>query len=304
MLSQVVWHHSNEKVNDVYLKLAQGTDEELHQELFKEIAEGRITFDALGEELFGVNTGGGNSKGLEDIFLRLYAYGAKAVLPQGLGAQDLECAVRFLVFSRCIGELGTGQVPVMCEAVFNLSLSRYKIDFHQGAVDFDWNEGFDWLDSWVKFPEMNCLTIAELSALSQMSEQSIRNELSKGGGGLLTKVDRYGKRAAMRIDVAVDWLKARNGYTGTRKPNVSTGEVQVPVSSDGSVFGPQCRQGAGYKVGAKGEEVYFEGIQQALNALAAMEKPRWRRPNSKGHFGIVTGKSWLSLTQEEWLRDL
>jgi hypothetical protein len=35
-----------------------------------------------------------------------------------------------------------------------------------------------------------------------------------------------------------------------------------------------------------------------------MEKPRWRRPNSKGHFGIVTGKSWLSLTQEEWLRDL
>jgi hypothetical protein len=301
MLMQVVWLTEGEGIEKIRKQLRGHDDGVAHKHLFKEISEGRYTFDAFGEEMFDLAIEGGSNRELEDVFLRLYTYGAKGVYPESLEAIDFERAVRFLVFSRAIGELGTGYVPAMCEVVFNLAITRVKLDLYCGKVNLDWNEGIDWLDQWVKFPELDYLAISELALLAGMSEQSVHNNLSGLGNGSLQVIERYGKRTVLEIGRALDWLRERNGFIDTRIPNRTAGMVDVPVASDGSVFGPSCRQKKGFKVGPKGSEVYYENIGDALSALLVMDKPRWRRPNSKGIFGIVSGKSWQSLTREVWL---
>ena len=71
----------------------------------------------------------------------------------------------------------------------------------------------------------------------------------------------------------------------------------TPVSKDGSRFDPvTCRRNGGYWVGPKGHEQFFVSFDDALMALADMEKPRWRRPNPlrlpRRHWGLVTGTHW------------
>jgi hypothetical protein len=70
--------------------------------------------------------------------------------------------------------------------------------------------------------------------------------------------------------------------------------VQVPfyVEPDGSkTFLPKCRAKSGYKVGPKGDEKLFTDYWKALECVAAMKPPRFRRPNAANNFGIVTCKS-------------
>jgi hypothetical protein len=67
----------------------------------------------------------------------------------------------------------------------------------------------------------------------------------------------------------------------------------VPVSKDGSRFDPKtCRRNGGYWVGRKGAERKFSSFKDALAALRAMATPRWRRPNTVGNWGLVTGTQW------------
>lgn len=68
----------------------------------------------------------------------------------------------------------------------------------------------------------------------------------------------------------------------------------VPVAKDGSAFLPGLRRTSGYTIGAKGEERVVREYPQALEELTRMETPRWRRPNSAGNWGIVSGVSWVS----------
>lgn len=68
--------------------------------------------------------------------------------------------------------------------------------------------------------------------------------------------------------------------------------VQVPyyVERDGkkTFFLPNCRAKSGFKVGPKGSEELFADYWPALERVAEMRPPRFRRPNSEGNFGIVT----------------
>jgi hypothetical protein len=69
--------------------------------------------------------------------------------------------------------------------------------------------------------------------------------------------------------------------------------IFVPISKDGSRFDPKtCRRDGGYRVGEKGDEQKFASFDDALAALAKMAKPRWRRPNAVGNWGLVTGTRW------------
>ena len=67
--------------------------------------------------------------------------------------------------------------------------------------------------------------------------------------------------------------------------------VRVPfyVERDGkkAFFLPSCRAKNGYKVGPKGSEEAFTDYWLALERVRLMQPPRFRRPNSKGNFGIV-----------------
>lgn len=62
------------------------------------------------------------------------------------------------------------------------------------------------------------------------------------------------------------------------------------VARDDSTFDPvTCLRAGGYWVGAKGSEQKYESFADALAALRSMDVPRWRRPNRRGNWGIVTG---------------
>lgn len=75
------------------------------------------------------------------------------------------------------------------------------------------------------------------------------------------------------------------------------GEPLVPVSKDGAWFGPHLLRAGEFTIGAKGEEVRTDDFHQALNALRRMKVPRWRRPNAKGNWGIVSGVRWQRLSE-------
>lgn len=82
--------------------------------------------------------------------------------------------------------------------------------------------------------------------------------------------------------------------TATRALPALNAPALVPVAKDGSAFLPGLRRASGYTIGAKGEERVVRQYEQALEELTRMETPRWRRPNSAGNWGIVSGVSWVS----------
>ena len=73
------------------------------------------------------------------------------------------------------------------------------------------------------------------------------------------------------------------------------GMIRVPVAADGSTFGPDLVRKGHYTVGAKGAEKKYDHFEAALDALTNMEQPRWRRPNSAGNWGIVSGSAWKDI---------
>ena len=67
----------------------------------------------------------------------------------------------------------------------------------------------------------------------------------------------------------------------------------VPVAKDGSWFGPHVGRGGVFQIGEKGAEFRVSGYEAALAQLRTMSPPRWRRPNEKGNWGIVSGVDWM-----------
>lgn len=82
-------------------------------------------------------------------------------------------------------------------------------------------------------------------------------------------------------------------------PTVDThaakGMIRVPVAADGTTFDPCLARNGYYTVGAKGAEEKHASFDAALDALTRMDKPRWRRPNAAGNWGIVSGCSWRDI---------
>ena len=64
----------------------------------------------------------------------------------------------------------------------------------------------------------------------------------------------------------------------------------MPKARDGTSFDPvTCRRPGGYWVGPKGNQMRFADHGDALAYLLSLPffEQRWRRPNSKGNWGIV-----------------
>ncbi|WP_417509564.1 hypothetical protein [Methylophaga sp.] len=77
---------------------------------------------------------------------------------------------------------------------------------------------------------------------------------------------------------------------------MSEGLTLVPVAKDGSRFSPDiCNNNGVYTVGDKGDEQKFRNFQEALDYLKSMPVAKWRRPNVKGNYGIVTAVEWVEL---------
>lgn len=83
-------------------------------------------------------------------------------------------------------------------------------------------------------------------------------------------------------------------------PTASTNPLgTVPGARDGSRFTSALRRAGGFTIGRKGEEVVVREYPDALAELRRMDAPRWRRPNAKGNWGIVTGVRWEAIGRSE-----
>lgn len=72
--------------------------------------------------------------------------------------------------------------------------------------------------------------------------------------------------------------------------------LKFPIAKDGSLFCREaCRRANGYTVGEKGTEQQFQDFEAALDYLRDMPVAKWRRPNAKGNWGIVSAIDWIEL---------
>jgi hypothetical protein len=143
-----------------------------------------------------------------------------------------------------------------------------------------------------------------LAYFGDLKEGSIRNMMS-GEKARFTNKD--GKIPA---NEALKWLSTRPSFWNsvwqetTEFYFVSVNEsavddpVFVPVARDGSIFHPGLRRSSGFTIGKKGDEHQEESFGYALFRLQQMPVPYWRRPNEKGHFGIVRGMRWVRLDRK------
>ena len=90
--------------------------------------------------------------------------------------------------------------------------------------------------------------------------------------------------------IAATTLMDGRGTETTPQPEF---QILVPRAKDGSTFHRGLRKKRGYIIGTKGEEIVVTDFADALKALHAMDTPRWRRPNQRGNWGIVSGVEWV-----------
>ncbi|WP_426037996.1 hypothetical protein [Brevundimonas sp. DC300-4] len=76
------------------------------------------------------------------------------------------------------------------------------------------------------------------------------------------------------------------------EPEAEADYVFIPVAGDQSRFWPEVRRADGYHIGRKGEERTEPDYFKALEMLSRQSRPYWRRPNSAGNWGIVSGQGW------------
>lgn len=89
-------------------------------------------------------------------------------------------------------------------------------------------------------------------------------------------------------------LSMPNNTSNITTPTVDDADnlVKLPVARDGTSFGKHLAKKGQYTVGEKGDEQKFSSYEQALQYLRSMNTAKWRRPNAKGNWGIVSAIEW------------
>ncbi len=182
-----------------------------------------------------------------------------------------------------VGAMGSDGNAII--RIANLASSRHALDLGRGEVD-----------------------VHSMSIFASLSEGRVRNLLSSSEGAL-----ERGPNGGIIAMSALTWLQKRKGFLNSIWADEEEGPAEasehstvidmdraifVPVARDGSIFNPDLARSGTYQVGAKGEEQHFSTFTEALSALNAMSVPRWRRPNDKGHWGIVSGVAWQRVEQQ------
>lgn len=168
--------------------------------------------------------------------------------------------------------------------IANLAASRYAIDTGTGEIDAH-----------------------SMSILGGISEGRVRNLLSGSDSAL-----ERGPNGGVVAMSAAAWLQKKKGFLASiwqqediadesdeEGPAIPADRmIFVPVARDGSMFTPDLQRNGAYRIGAKGCEEDIADFASALARLNAMPVPRWRRPNEKGLWGIVSGVSWQRIEKK------
>lgn len=206
-------------------------------------------------------------------------------------------AYTLLLMAAPVVELFGGSQAYNCAAILQSLIAREKIDTHLGRTC----PGFlraGYFNDLTVGGNYEGLTTYELSLLSRMSIQAVRNDFQKPDAPLTTKTNSG--LVTLAPEDACSWLQRRRGFRDTYSSEMVGDSLLVPQARDASFFGPHCKQLNGYKIGKKGEETYVENFTEALDILSRMPKPYWRRPSpTSGVPGIVSGATWIEKTKQE-----
>ncbi|MBL3554762.1 MULTISPECIES: ASCH domain-containing protein [Marinobacter] len=204
-------------------------------------------------------------------------------------------------------EKGSGQVVGVAELVdvkgpFGNKEMAANEDSHQipseiyGASDYKWHyawvlENATALPSAVPYKHKNGAVI--WVQLDEQTQQGIAEQLTEmdwplEGSPIQARAPRHGDSEEDPV--------TRTGQSG----NDADSRLKLPMAKDGSLFSRDtCQRGGKYTVGEKGGEVSFQNFEAALDYLRKMPAAKWRRPNDKGNWGIVTAVSWVEADQGE-----
>lgn len=149
----------------------------------------------------------------------------------------------------------------------------------------------------------------DLAALAEVKSKTIANllaarELANGPDGRIPAAEalRYLERRGSFIRSNWQYPVSMTATPADPEPSTLSEQVFVPVDGEGNPFLPSIARRGGdgvarYAIGAKSDPEYVEDYWQALDRLAHMPTPRWRRPppSGKGGWSLVSG-------QEGWRR--
>lgn len=160
------------------------------------------------------------------------------------------------------------------------------------------------------------LALTEIATLGRVDLKTVQNAVSDGrlpmaasgvpaAAGLAWLETRRPRRFR-----ASRWLNPnddQNSIAPDHDPERSRDDVVlVPVDTRGDAFLPglarPARNGGqlGFQIGPKGAEERISNYFAALDRLKRMHPPRWRRPNSEGNWGIVSGVPlWRSIPRKQ-----
>ncbi|MFG6589371.1 hypothetical protein [Sulfitobacter sp. MOLA879] len=149
------------------------------------------------------------------------------------------------------------------------------------------------------------LNKTDLSLLSGLAEQSIRNRLAGKSREMEGTIER------VEAEEASEWLKRQKHFVSSIWRYQSGREYQqfdlghvcnpvfVPVAADGSLFHRGLVKDGVFVVGYAGEEEQFDDFEIALRKLQQMVQPTWRRPTENNRWTQVKGVRWIRLNHEE-----
>ena len=223
---------------------------------------------------------------LDDALL----YGHYGVTPEGIPVADRAEWISALVADveafaewKEVAALNEGDNAL--RRISALARSRLAIDTGRGEVD-----------------------IPSMAILGGITEGRVRNLMS----GTESVLER-GPDGGIVAMSAEAWLSKKKGFLASiwREEEAASASLKagpavavdrmifVPVARDGSMFTPDLIRNGAYRIGAKGEEEDIPSFDEALARLNAMPVPRWRRPNEKGLWGIVSGVAWQRIEKKK-----
>lgn len=224
----------------------------------------------------------------------------------------IEITPLFLNAARLAGEtVCNGCIGHSCEHLLNVFWAHLKLsDPLQDSGKIIVNSAAEHF----AHPTLDALSLQEIAWLAGISLASVANVASASDDNprKLVTFKQDGKTLVSREE-ARRWLEKSPAFKpGHRVAKASTQDGQetvlVPVAKDGSFLNHSCVRSKGVQIGPKGDEVYYPSLETALAKFVedrnkASEPARWRRPNHRGIFGIVTAVRWEERTRKDVFGD-
>lgn len=250
-----------------------------------------------------------------------------ALVPAGQGGDDWrELTEEFDNYGQW--HLGSGLIGLLGYAVFGLihgaPSSKAEAELTEAMVCARALIDSCVVDGWLETPEGSPLratvTMAEgrrdydarrsitpeaLALLGGVKFSRVRNMISGSTPDLPR--DETGK---VLYEPAAAWLAKRDAFLPTiwrdlskeglekARPKLDA-PVFVPVARDGSIFHPGLHRDGVYVIGPKDAPEEVKDFNTALVALQHADVARWRRPNPKGSWGLISAVEWRRMERAE-----